>query len=351
MLPLILVLFTSIFLLLYCGIYEYKTNEVLTLFCLVILLCLAAIFTSIRYDKDINFSILVPYVIGIFGCYLFLLLNKMAENFDVRKILYIINIVVCIHVTIFFLQLSCWLIGNVNLDFSTILGGSGNRPIGNFGVYRPTGIFDEPGIYGLFVFSLFIIRFLIVKRFFLFDFFIFISLVLTQSMYSYVLIGCFLFWCFLFYYQSNYKYFLIFIILILGIVITTIWIVPRLELIIAGEDYSTNTKLGTLSLFLDNSINYFLGLGLLPVSYWITSDLQAIGDMTFILSTLVIYGIPIGILIILCIMYLIMPYKPNKYTILILIPFIKLVMLNWLFFWVYLALARIAFKKASKLSK
>ncbi|UKA10868.1 hypothetical protein [Photobacterium damselae] len=295
-----------------------------------------------------NVSILKPYLSVAIGVFIFIFSVNYYKSIRKIDLINVLNCVIVFNVIILYLQLILWYVFNYDLDIGKLLLGFGHRAIGFDGSYRATGVYDEPGIYGVFIYSLFVIRYLIKRELSAFDFIIILSIVLTKSFYSYILLFLFFSWYFVYEFESRFKEYIYgFLVLVLFFVIYLL--LPRIDSIVGGTDYSTLTKIVMIKNYLyDNSQYYIYGSGLLPSSYWPNFGFQSVGDMTFFISSLIIYGIPLGALIIASIMILMSNNQISKYYILALTPLIKLTMLNWSFFWIYILCVRVALSLMNK---
>lgn len=294
----------------------------------------------LNYKFGFDLNLFKAYITAIIGIFVFYMSYSSYLKCGKQHILSTVNYVIFINVFVLFFQFFLWHVFNTDLNFGKLLLGFGHRATGFNLSYRPTGFFDEPGIYGVFIYSLFIIKYLLTGKLERCDFLIIGSILLTNSVYSFLLIFSFFTWLFIFKFESKYKKKaqLLFIILV---VVGLALIFPRIINVFDGNDYSTLTKVILLKNYIYDSCGYYIyGTGLLPSLYWPDFSFQAMGDMTFLLSTIIIYGIPLGIIILVSILLLI-SNRLNMYTLLIITPLLKLTMFNWVFFWMYILLVKV----------
>lgn len=337
----------SLYPVMFLTVYMFFFESFKKSMCLIDTICLSNFILSlllsyvlISINNGVSFEIFKSYASVLSGVLIFICFYKFLSNYN--DIVNLINIVLFLHIVILVIQLVIYYCYGYDIDVSIMFHGEGHRPYGASGQYRPTGIFDEPGIYSIFIFSLFIVRYLYNLKLSVFDFFVILSIFLTLSLYGVLLVGIFFIWWVIFALKRPF-YTILALTFIVIITISAIYFFSeRVIMVLAGSDPSTVSKINIIHYFINEPINWLTGLGLLPIRFWENANFQASGDLTIVLSTILIYGAPIGCMMLINIYILLSNGKINKYVLLALIPLIKLSTFNWIFFWVYLALAKYA---------
>ncbi|EIR1990690.1 hypothetical protein LWN49_004250, partial [Salmonella enterica] len=85
-------------------------------------------------------------VLIIIGAFYFFTTSNMSTKINATKIYKIIGYVMTFHILVALTQFLAWYIFSLDLDISDYFGGDGHRAF-YYGVYRITGVFDEPAIY------------------------------------------------------------------------------------------------------------------------------------------------------------------------------------------------------------
>src|SRR5690606_23912276 len=62
--------------------------------------------------------------------------------------------VIVLHAGVFVAQLVLWYGASIDFDVGGLLGGAGHRAFYTNNIYRATGVYDEPALYGIFMLAL-----------------------------------------------------------------------------------------------------------------------------------------------------------------------------------------------------
>lgn len=209
------------------------------------------------------------------------------------------------------------------LDFGVVLGGEESRTwySGNW-VYRPTGITSEPSVFVGTQFGLLSIQYLIDKNAKLSRVSGILSLCLSMSFLGLLLAASIL----IVVYSKNIRNFIFgFFAILIFYFYSYELINDRVKLFNSGDDGSNNVKLEAIQFFTSSPELILFGYGHLFPSLNSPQFYDALGDLTFYINMLTIYGVLFGTIILMVFfIYLIRTNTSFKEKILIVLALIKL---------------------------
>lgn len=260
--------------------------------------------------------------------------SKYSYNNDVN-LNSVFTIILLFHVIMFMIQFAMWYGFSYDLDFGTLTGGNPHRAYYYNGLFRATGIFEEPSIYCAYIFSFLTVRYLSTKKNDVFSYIAIISMIL-----SFATIGIILSILYIIITNSKLNLLHIGISIIAFLFLASYggeYILMRIDLLSSGTDGSSNTKFFIFNEYLTNFRNFIFGYGLLYKEMLITKLYDGLGDMTLYLNSFIIFGF-LGIFIPITLLYsLFKNYKQLGFRccLLVLISFIKMASFHYPYFWFY----------------
>lgn len=308
---------------------------------IILILVLNLLFTFNRWNGDE--SQIKRFSLCLIGVFCYFSLSHIFKKIKINKIDKGLNLFLAINVLFFFIQIFFYYIFNINIDISTFLGGEGNRAMTYDGVYRGTGIYDEPAIYALFVSILVSMKLFLKKEMSALIIISIISMFLSLSFVAAIIAASIV----LIFYISNKKLsvnlcFFIFI----SITIFCIYnfdlypelIAMRIDKLINGADGSTLNKIEAFDYWWSNDSVRYWGFGFIGLREWTPYFFDAIYDLTFMITILTQFGIflfPLIMFWVCCFLYV--NYSNAFNLLIIFVVFVKLSAMYYLVFWVFLA--------------
>lgn len=290
-------------------------------------------FISLLPDNEIIINdkqyLLAVVICFISGCFLKTIKNYVSE-YDIKQI---INTIILFHIIAFFTQYFAWYIFNIDFDYGILTNGNPHRALYYGGLYRATGVFEEPSIYCGYMFSFVTIKYFYDRKLTLLSYIALMSMSLTFSTIGIIL-------SVLFFLIVNLRFRLTYIIILLIslIVIYIIagdYIIERTMVILNGDDGSTNTKFFVLREYLNNIYIFFHGVGFIYKEKMPTNDYNGSGDLTLFLNAPIIFGV-FGFPILLGLFYFVFTSNLNlKLKLIVMLSFFKMATFHHPFFWAY----------------
>ncbi|WP_123975059.1 hypothetical protein [Comamonas thiooxydans] len=239
----------------------------------------------------------------------------------------------------------------MDLNFGLILGGAGNRALNFTEIYRPTGIYDEPAIYGLFMSILVVSKLFFEKKVDILVIFGVVSLFFTFSFVSILLAFGIIF--VLLADRLGYGVSFVILILMIGILFLAYesswmpdFLLSRVSSLLGGEDGSTSHKFQSFDFWLNNENVRNFGFGFIGLREWTPDYFDAIYDMTLYGTIITQFGLILAPFFILWIISFLLFNGFSVFSLLLcLLIFIKLSAVHFLVFWVFLAFYQRAFYK------
>lgn len=255
----------------------------------------------------------------------------------IEKIIIIFSISVILQSIIYY----CF---NFILDYSLLLGGIESRMSYN-GLFRPSGLTSEPAVTSGIIISMLSLYYIFVKKINIIYAIALIACFLSLSTIGIILASIF----FLIAFSSKRTIFTFLILTPLVGFILFNELTIRYENFINGIDGSNNIKIEILNdLFNINEIFYF-GFGFIGKSASAPNYYEALYDLTFLGNFLVIYGVPIGIFVLL--LFILFIFQLNfslKEKLLIFLSLLKTSSPTFSFFNVFILLLIVISKKRKK---
>ncbi|WP_407714318.1 hypothetical protein ACJJWD_22380 [Comamonas testosteroni] len=342
---LLLFIFSKVFFL------DFKLNLKVLFFSIgiQILLILNLLLTYFYWRSD--FSQIGNFILATLGVLTYFSLSHLMSDFSDKKILKAINFFIIFNLFFFLVQVISYYLISLDLNFGLILGGAGNRALNFTEIYRPTGIYDEPAIYGLFMSVLIVSRLFFEKKVDILVILGIVSLFFTFSFVSILLAFGIIF--ILLADRLGYGVSFVILILMIGILFLAYesswmpdFLISRMSSLLSGEDGSTSHKFQSFDLWLNNENVRNFGFGFIGLREWTPDYFDAIYDMTLYGTIITQFGLVLAPFFILWIISFLLFNGCSVFSLLLcFLIFIKLSAVHFLVFWVFLAFYQRAFYK------
>ncbi|EFB70735.1 hypothetical protein PROVRUST_08216 [Providencia rustigianii DSM 4541] len=256
-----------------------------------------------------------------------------------------IRIVILILSLSVIIQFSSYYLLSFNIDYSEMLGGINSRTSYSNGAFRPSGLTAEPSIISGIIVSLLTIYYLIKPKLDVYYFIGAISCFLTLSTLGIILISLYL--TIILFKKNNLPIFILFLCPLLLISIPEI--LERYDIFQSGLDSSNNIKFEIIKNLLSSEHLLYFGYGLTGKSISAPLFYEALYDLTIFGSFFVIFGVPIGILLVITFLIFLAHINFNfKEKSLILLCFMKISSPTFIFFNLFIILIIIISQKNAK---
>lgn len=331
---------------------DFKLNLKVLLFSITIqiVLTLNFLFTYFYWERDS--AQVGNFILATLGVATYFSLSHLMSYFPIKKIIGAINFFIILNLFFFIAQIVSYYFLSLDLNFGLMLGGAGNRALNYVGIYRPTGIYDEPAIYGLFMSVLVASKLFFEKKVDVLVICGTISLFFTFSFVSIILAMGIIFILFAdrFGYVASFAL-LILTIIILFLVYENSWlpdfISSRIISLLSGDDGSTSHKFKSFDFWLSNESVRNFGFGFIGLREWTPYYFDAIYDMTLYGTAVTQFGLVLAPFFILWITSFLVFNGVSIFSLLLcFLIFIKLSAVHFLVFWVFLAFYQRAFYKS-----
>lgn len=245
------------------------------------------------------------------------------------------KIVILFHALLLSMQIVAFYFFNTLLDVGALTGGAETRSIvilsDSLRLFRGGGLFEEPSIYVGFIFPFICLRY--INNGNKIDYIIMLGLggvIVTLSIVGCVLVILFFIVVF---FRFNIKLLLILTMLLLvAYYYSSDYLLFRLDKVLNGNDGSSSVKLSMLVDYFNNDV-FFKGYGLLRKSDF-NGAYDGLGDTTVYTSLFTIFGFPIGLLLIIPLLYKIITMDYGiRQKVLLSLCFVKLASPTYMFFW------------------
>lgn len=256
----------------------------------------------------------------------------LIEKKDIKNVF---SFILVFHFFMFYLSYFLWYGISYDLDFGLLTGGSPHRAFYYNGIFRATGVFEEPSIYCAYIFSFLTIRYLIDTRNDIVTYIALASMILSFST-----IGIILSLLYIIITNTRFSVVHIFtsiIVIAILVIYGGDYLLLRLELLSDGSDGSTNTKIFILESFFSDMNNFVFGFGMLYKEYLNTKAYDGLGDLTLYINSFTVFGFFGVVLLVLLFFSLIKYYNyfGLRCCFLILISFFKMASFHYPYFWFY----------------
>lgn len=342
---LLLFIFSKVFFL------DFKLNFKVLFFSIgiQILLIFNLLLTYFYWKSD--FAQIGNFILATLGVLTYFSLSHLISDFPDKKILKAINFFIIFNLFFFLIQVISYYLISLDLNFGLILGGAGNRALNFTEIYRPTGIYDEPAIYGLFMSILVVSKLFFEKKVDILVIFGVVSLFFTFSFVSILLAFGIIF--VLLADRLGYGVSFVILILMIGILFLAYesswmpdFLLSRVSSLLGGEDGSTSHKFQSFDFWLNNENVRNFGFGFIGLREWTPDYFDAIYDMTLYGTIITQFGLILAPFFILWIISFLLFNGFSVFSLLLcLLIFIKLSAVHFLVFWVFLAFYQRAFYK------
>ena len=290
---------------------------------------------------------------ALVGGVAFFCVADLSRQLRTKTVIATVNFFLVVNLLVLLIQLVSYYFFSINFDVGRVLGGDGNRAMNYVGIYRPTGIYDEPAIYGLFNATLLAIRMLYSRKIDMLMGLALAGIVLTLSLISAILAFGLLMIAIL--RRFGASMFFVVVAVLAGIVLmlfmndlAPIYVSNRIDALTIGDDGSTNNKIEVLKYWLRNEHVKFFGFGFIGLRDWTPNYFDAIYDMSIFGTALMQFGL-VGVVPFM--VWLILVISTPKFrldlVLLSLVIFVKLAALNFMFFWVFVGMYRGALRGKS----
>lgn len=284
----------SLLLSIFSGVVRVRLIDCAVVFLLLILSLITLVLTYEYWKSD---SVQIKnYLLLVLGMTSYLFIKSIIKELNNNEISSIINYILIFHFSVLFLQLIIFYLTKYDLNIGLFFGGEGHRAFATGGIYRPTGIFDEPAIYSMFCSGLLLMRLLYNRHF---DWIIllgFLSIFLTLSFVGFILAG------FMLLAYSSIKIKIIFVGIFIFLLIVLYsplfydnYIVNRIDLLFTGSDSSTNKKFFVIFDWLENQELFNFGYGYIGLRDWTPNYYDAVYDLTFYITLFTQFGFYLGV--------------------------------------------------------
>lgn len=334
------------FLLIYRFIvYPYISLTSLKLLMFVVFLLELMCFIQYLYIDDILMVMVYQKVVFLMSVSILLLDYINLYNLNkINKALTIYIIFLSSTIFIQFIGFYILHLDKAKLDVGVLLGGAPARTeyLGEW-VYRPTSITSEPSVFVGIQFGLLVLQYFIDKTAKFTRIIGLISICLSMSFLGLILVFLYL----TIVYSKNIKNYIFGgLALVLFYLFSYEMINTRVETFLNGDDGSNNVKLEVINYFFSD-INITLGgYGFLASSENTPVFYNALGDLTFFINTFTIFGLILGIFIMLYFIFFLIKSNSNiKEKVLICLSLIKISNPAFMFFSCFFLLLAVILNK------
>lgn len=313
---------------------EECTFVVALLFCFSLTLFM----TYARWNHDA--AQLKNFLAAVAGLVCYLGVSAYRYAADRSVVATLLSTVILLHVSVFLLQMLLWVCLSFDLDVGRFLGGEGHRAVAGDGMYRATGVFDEPAVYCMFMAALLVLRYIYTAKADV----IFYAGLLTMGL-SFSAVG--IFFCAALmaidFVMRRGVILHVSAAAVIGLAVVFILagdhLLLRLDAMLAGQDGSMKSKLIIISSWFSDPELMWSGYGFIGLRDWTPYFFDAIYDLTLYLTVFSQFGIVVGLCVFLLLMLRVMMSAISPWHLLmVLVIFIKLSALQYVFFWFFLAL-------------
>lgn len=260
------------------------------------------------------------------------ILKNIIKEIDKAGMLRAISFTIYFHIVTFVIQYSLWHSFKIDFDYGLITGGSAHRAFYYGGLYRTTGIFEEPSIYSGYMMALLSMRYYLSGRNSMASYFGIATMVL-----SYSTVGVFLSFLYLLITNLRFNFLQItFLSLasIISAVISSEYLIDRFDLILSGGDGSTNTKLFVINSYFTDLYNLMFGFGMVYKEKIENNIFDGLGDLGVIFNSFMIFGFSFGVMITFVLCKKFVEIMSLRSSALIITSLIKMASFHHPFFWV-----------------
>lgn len=326
------------FLLVTFSLERFRIADLMFVMILFMVACTTLVLTFSYWRSDPaqykNFTFVV------LGLLTFLTTKSLMYHLQPRQVAQVINGVLSFHIVVFLLQLAMYRSFGFDLDVGRLLGGLGHRAFTLEGLYRPTGVFDEPAIFAMFTSALLACRMFFDKQKNAIFWLSLICLFLTLSLVAYILAAG------IFFAYSSFRVRIacislgvVALALLFSPLMADTYIGSRIVNVLAGADASTNSKSLLFNDWLNTPQLLYFGFGFIGLREWTPGYYDAMFDLTFYMTVFIIFGFAVGLCVLACFLFSIgLSSRPLSDKLALMVVLLKLTAIQFPMLWILLAL-------------
>ena len=267
---------------------------------------------------------------------------KCSNFLNSRTANNLFRLLIIFHSTLFLFQFFMWYIINIDFDLGSLLGGEAHRAQTKFGLYRATGVWEEPSIYAGYIFSFLTIRYVFFQESGWVDKLGLVTIILSFSTLG-LMLSCV--YILLVYARFRISYLVGFIAFI-----SVLWVlsgehaIERYNMLVDGSDGSTKTKTYIVESYMQSTDIIIEGYGLVDKKKTGTYLYDGLGDLTLYFNLLIIFGLFGGVILLIFIIELckIQGYRRKLFVFSL---FLKVAAFYYPYFWLLFFLVLFSEKK------
>ncbi|MCL0002329.1 hypothetical protein MKT61_004150 [Providencia rettgeri] len=348
--PIVIYGFQIIFLGLFSSVLfiSYGYISVRNLFLTLLVITIILLWSFIQTNYLLYQELLWPQTIRVcFWIFCTFLLYKKINSFNEATFIKSLKLTILILSFSIITQFVLYYFFNYKLDYSVLLGGLESRTSYSSSIYRASGLTAEPSIISGIIVALMTLYFFFIKKFDTIFFVGSISCCFTLSTLGIFLVTIFLFIAF--FKRQNI------LLLLLLTIPFVLFVLPefleRYLIFKSGNDSSNNIKLIIVENLINNEHLLYLGYGFTGKSISAPTFYEALYDLTFFGSLIVLFGLPLGLLLSFTMVAIILNLSFNiKEKILIFLCLIKISSPTFIFFNLFILLVFIISHKRKNLT-
>ncbi len=302
------------------------------------IISILSIFLSNGHELDSRiFNVKLNGVLLItFGAFYFFTTSNMSAKINATKVYKIIGYVMVFHIFVALVQFVSWYVFSIDLDISNYFGGDGHRAF-YYGVYRITGVFDEPAIYSTFILSFIYLSHYLKGKNDLLNYIGVCTVFMSLSFAGIIIALIFLL------ISEGMRKKIIFILIMLSLIMISIIIIfpeiidsilVRMDTLQSGNDGSTNLKYQFISFWLENEQRILFGNGMVGYYDGKPKFFESSFDLTFIMTTFTTFGVLFSVPMLFILYYLLLKGRGKKRNLLLLLLSLKITTVIFPYFWV-----------------
>ncbi|WP_368899112.1 hypothetical protein [Morganella morganii] len=290
-------------------------------------------------DEDINNIKINSLIIITWGSLLFILTSGINEVLKSGTLDSIVKYTILIHISISLSQLILWYLFGIDLDISSIFNGQGHRPH-YYGIYRITGVFDEPAIYSIFIVSLCFIRYYLSGKNDIVNYIALLTVFISISFIGIIIAALYLIISTTIKKSISFTLVIIFCFLILNLIYPEIIdsISNRISALSNGSDGSTNFKYLYLTFWMDDIHRILFGNGFVGYFEGKPQFFESTFDLSFIITAITTFGVILAPPLLITFYFLIFKNQSVRIKLLILVISLKLATIVLPFFWLFIGI-------------
>lgn len=311
---------------------SWNINSLLMYILIIFFIVLVSAIQSIYLEyQEILWLQVLRVIFWISMCFI---AYPYLKNIDANIIETSLKIIIVFLSLAVYIQFIGYYAFNTVIDFSVLTGGNASRIL--FSTFRPSGLTAEPAIHSGIMIGLLVLLFIKNKSSSLFTIIGIVSIFLTMSIYG-ILSAMFFLSIYFFRRKSINLLILLLPFLVVALSLSTPILFERYELYNSGQDESNMTKFDSFNNMLNKSHLLYLGYGMTGKSDSAPKFYEGLYDVTAFGSPIIIFGIPLGFLLVsLFILFIVKLKFTLQEKLLIVLAFAKLSAPTFPFFNVFI---------------